>query len=152
MIRITHPRPQAGRQKDLGIEFRDGVAEVTELHPVREQALVQHGYAVEVIEPELIDLEALTVRELRDIADTEGIDLPKGVKKAEMVDLISRAPVAEAIAIELPTVAGWYADPEGAVFYLAEDGSWMSPDSYGADPQTVAGHRPLIATDTPSGD
>lgn len=46
MIRITHPRPQLGRQSALGVEFVDGVATVTELHPERERALLQHGFTV----------------------------------------------------------------------------------------------------------
>lgn len=47
MIRITHPRPERGRQHALGVEFIDGVATVNELHPERELALVQHGHTVE---------------------------------------------------------------------------------------------------------
>lgn len=47
MIRITHPRPQAGRQSFIGVEFIDGVAEAAELHPEREQALLQHGFTIE---------------------------------------------------------------------------------------------------------
>ncbi|MFF3029143.1 hypothetical protein [Microbacterium sp. NPDC057944] len=49
MIRITHPRPQAGRQTSFGVEFVDGVATVDELHPERELALLQHGFAVEKV-------------------------------------------------------------------------------------------------------
>lgn len=47
MLRITHPRPQLGRQKDLGVEFIDGVALVESLHPERELALTQHGFTIE---------------------------------------------------------------------------------------------------------
>mgnify|MGYP001553901316 CR=1 FL=1 len=49
MLRITHPRPQLGRQKDLGIDFIDGVATVDELHPERELALDQHGFTIEKV-------------------------------------------------------------------------------------------------------
>lgn len=90
MIRITHPRPQLGRQSALGINFVDGVAEVAELHPEREQALLQHGFTVEG--GDIVDLNVLTKRELLDIAETEGIDVPKRATRAELVDIISRAP------------------------------------------------------------
>ena len=95
MIRITHPRPQLGRQRALGVEFVDGTAEVTELHPERELALKQHGFSVEG--GDIIDLNVLSRRELLDIADTEGIDVPKRATRAELIDIISRAP-AEPIA------------------------------------------------------
>lgn len=46
-MRILHPRPEQGRQKALGVEFRDGVAVVEDLHPERERALLQHGFTIE---------------------------------------------------------------------------------------------------------
>ena len=46
-MRITHPRPALGRQKFIGIEFRDGYAEVETLHPEVEASLLQHGYGIE---------------------------------------------------------------------------------------------------------
>lgn len=85
MIRITHPRPQLGRQSALGIDFTDGVAEVEELHPERAQALIQHGHDVELVGTKL---ESLSVADLRDIAAVEGIDLPAKAKKAEIIALI----------------------------------------------------------------
>lgn len=88
MIRITHPRPQLGRQKDLGVEFIDGVAEVEELHPERQLALVQHGYGVELVG---IRLEDLTVPELREIADQEGVDLPAKAKKPAIIKALDAA-------------------------------------------------------------
>lgn len=97
MIRITHPRPVLGRQKALGIEFRDGVAEVTELHPERDRALRQHGFEVaEIIEG--IPLESLTRAELLDIAAIEGIDLPSKATKGQIIaaiDAHSGIPVVE---------------------------------------------------------
>ena len=47
MTRILHPHPAMGRQKFIGIEFRDGYAEVATLHPEVEAALLQHGYTIE---------------------------------------------------------------------------------------------------------
>lgn len=50
MIRLLHPRPAHGRQKFVGIEFRDGVAEVEQLHPEVEASLFQHGFTIEKTE------------------------------------------------------------------------------------------------------
>jgi hypothetical protein len=47
MARITHPRPQRGSQKQFGIVFHDGFADVDDLHPVVAAALVQHGFTIE---------------------------------------------------------------------------------------------------------
>ena len=47
IVHITHPHPALGRQKFIGIEFRDGYAEVETLHPEVEAALLQHGYGIE---------------------------------------------------------------------------------------------------------
>ncbi|QXE28942.1 MULTISPECIES: Rho termination factor N-terminal domain-containing protein [Microbacterium] len=99
-MRIIHPRPQLGRQRDLGVEFRDGVATVESLHPERELALRQHGYTIEA-DPEvaapfqealgepIIDLTSLTVPQLRDIAEVEGIELPAKARKDEIVEILA---------------------------------------------------------------
>lgn len=92
MIRITHPRPQAGRQRFLGVEFVDGAAEVADLHPVREQALLQHGATIEL---EGVPLDEMSVRELREFAELEGIDVPKRATKAQIIALITNQPVRE---------------------------------------------------------
>lgn len=92
MIRITHPRPELGRQVFLGVEFRDGVAEVESLHPERELALTQHSCVVaEVVEG--IPLESLTVPELRDICAVEGIEIRARATKPEIIAAINTAPV-----------------------------------------------------------
>ncbi|WP_437582727.1 hypothetical protein ACSAGD_10705 [Paramicrobacterium sp. CJ85] len=49
MYKITHPRPQAGRQVEFGVDFTDGVALVSSLHPVRLQAFKQHRFRVEPV-------------------------------------------------------------------------------------------------------
>lgn len=99
-MRINHPRPQLGRQRDLGVEFIDGVAVVESLHPERERALRQHGYTIEA-DPEveapfqeaigepIIDLTSLTVPQLREIAETEGIDLPAKARKPEIIEILA---------------------------------------------------------------
>lgn len=46
-MRILHPRPTSGRQRFIGVDFRDGVAEVDSLHPERRLALLQHGYTIQ---------------------------------------------------------------------------------------------------------
>jgi hypothetical protein len=88
VIRITHPRPQQGRQSALGVEFVDGSAAVENLHPEREQALIQHGFT---IASDGVPLDSFTVAVLRDIADVEGIDLPAKAKKADIIAAIVAA-------------------------------------------------------------
>ncbi|MDR6867679.1 hypothetical protein J2Y69_002283 [Microbacterium resistens] len=91
MIRILHPRPQAGHQHAFDVDFLDGTATVDDLHPERERALVQHGYEItEYIVGTM--LEDLTVAELRDIADVEGVDLPPKAKKAQIITAIEASP------------------------------------------------------------
>lgn len=92
MIRITHPHPKAGRQRFLGVEFVDGTAQVEGLHPVREQALLQHGATIEL---EGITLDEMTVRELREEAKAWGLEPPRRATKAELIDLIANQPVRE---------------------------------------------------------
>lgn len=103
-MRITHPRPQLGRQRDLGVEFRDGVATVESLHPERELALRQHGYGIDA-DPEveapfqealgepIIDLEKLTRAELRRMLPAES-DVSSKATHAELVDAVAALPVA----------------------------------------------------------
>jgi len=47
MARITHPRPQAGKQTFIGVTFYDGFAEVADLHPEVRAALVLHNFKFE---------------------------------------------------------------------------------------------------------
>jgi hypothetical protein len=90
-FRITHPRPQLGRQNAFQIDFRDGVATVDTLHPERELALRQHGYEVaEIIEG--TKLEDVSVKDLRDLADQHGVDLPSRAKKADIIAAINASP------------------------------------------------------------
>lgn len=96
MARITHPRPQVGTIVDRlgGVIFRDGFAEVDlSDKPNLAAAYAQHGYVVEEPAP-IIDLTKLSARELRDVADVEGIEYPAKATKAQLVDLISRVPAA----------------------------------------------------------
>jgi hypothetical protein len=123
MARITHPRPQLGRQRFLGIEFIDGFAEVEELHAERKQALLQHGFTIKTLmpngitsmdfavpadvdrDPELVDLTELKLPELRNIAGVEGIDFPPKATRAQLIDLISRQPAEPAVGfavVEMP--------------------------------------------------
>lgn len=103
-MRISHPRPQLGRQRDLGVEFRDGVATVDSLHPERELALRQHGFTIEA-DPEveapfqealgepIIDLEKLTRAELRGMLP-EDTGVPAKATHAELVDAVASLPAA----------------------------------------------------------
>lgn len=103
-MRISHPRPQLGRQRDLGVEFRDGVATVDSLHPERELALRQHGFTIEA-DPEIeapfqealgepiIDLEKLTRAQLRAMLP-EDTDVPTKATHGELVDAVGALPAA----------------------------------------------------------
>ncbi|WP_350351883.1 hypothetical protein ABS642_00780 [Microbacterium sp. A8/3-1] len=102
-MRIFHPQPEVGRQSKFDVEFVDGVAAVESLHPERELAFRQHGYRIEAdaeveapyqgeLGDEIVDLTSLTVKELRDIAETEGVDLPPKARKPEIVKILSELP------------------------------------------------------------
>lgn len=92
MFHVHTPEPTTGTTTFLDVEFHDGVAHVEDLHPVRELALIQHGYRVE---HELVGetLESQTVPELRKLAEEEGIDLPPKAKKPEILAALNAAPV-----------------------------------------------------------
>ena len=110
MARIKHPNPLQGTFTDRigGVVFRDGYAEVdlTE-DPNLRDAYLMHGYEVEVADKGTPFFD-LTVPELRDLAETEGIDIPKGAKKAEIVRAFLDAATTEFAVVELPdgTVIG----------------------------------------------
>lgn len=101
-MRINHPRPQLGRQRDLGLEFIDGVAIVESLHPERELALLQHGYTItpdpeveapfqEAIGEPIIDLEKMTKAELRALLP-EDADVHAKASHGDLVKLVSELP------------------------------------------------------------
>lgn len=97
MFHVHTPEPTTGTTTFLDVEFHDGVAHVEDLHPVRELALIQHGYRVE---HELVGetLESQTVPQLRKLAEGEGIDLPPKAKKAEIIEALNAVPVRELTA------------------------------------------------------
>lgn len=64
MMRIVHPRPQLGRQKFIGVEFIDGVAEVESLHPEVQASLLQHGFTIQDLRP----AKKATTKALKDLA------------------------------------------------------------------------------------
>ncbi len=119
-MRINHPRPQLGRQRDLGVEFIDGVAIVESLHPERELALRLHGYTIEA-DPEvevpfqdalgepIVDLTKLTRAELR-ARLPEDADVPAKASHAELVDLVAALP-AEPIPGSIENADGSYTAP-----------------------------------------
>jgi hypothetical protein len=90
-FRITHPRPQLGRQTAFQVDFRDGVAEVDTLHPERELALRQHGFEVAEIVT-ATKLGELHVAELRQLAEDHEVTLPGKAKKAEIIAAIDASP------------------------------------------------------------
>lgn len=89
MARIHHPNPTLGTTLPQvgGVVFRDGVADVDLTgKPNLQSFYEQHGYE---IEPDTVPLDDLTVRELRDIADVEGVDVPAKAKKSEIIAALS---------------------------------------------------------------
>jgi hypothetical protein len=101
-MRINHPRPELGRQHDLGVDFTDGVAIVESLHPERELALRQHGFTIEAdldveapfqeaLGEPIIDLTSLTKAELRALLP-EDAEVPKRVNHADLVALVAALP------------------------------------------------------------
>lgn len=82
MIRIRHAQPQLGRQRFVGIDFRDGTAEVESLDPIVEQTLLQHGYT---IEQELDEVEPVP-----EVSDKPKTSKPRGRKPS--VEIKDEAP------------------------------------------------------------
>lgn len=92
MFHVHTPQPSTGTTTFLDVEFHDGVAHLEDLHPVRELALIQHGYCV-VREIVGETLESQTVPQLRELAEQEGIALSPKAKKAEIIEALNAAPV-----------------------------------------------------------
>lgn len=90
-MRILHPRPKPGRQKALGVEFIDGVAEVESLHPERRLALIQHGYSIEETPAERdAPKRGRRVRQTADVPDIAEIE-PEAVIEAVGANSVSEA-------------------------------------------------------------
>lgn len=90
-MKITHPRPEAGRQTFIGVEFRDGVAFVDELHPERRLALIQHGATIEeepILDAIVTPLADLTKAELQQLAAANDTTVPPKATKAAILDLL----------------------------------------------------------------
>lgn len=129
-MRIFHPRPQPGRQKFIGVEFRDGVAEVDELHPERRTALIMHGYTIEEDSvAETVPLPELTVAELREIARFEGVELPTRAKKADIVAALEVGRLAE----DIIDLGHGGVVPEGLVLSEPDEREAFIPDSASKD-------------------
>lgn len=137
-MRIIHPQAVAGRQTAFDVEFTDGVATVESLHPERELALRQHGFRFEedpeVVAPyhgglgePIVDLNAMTIAQLREIAEMDGIDLPSKAKHAEIVEILSRVP-AKPIPGSVENGDGSFVSPGVPDFGKAElrDGIWAA--------------------------
>lgn len=102
MIRIVAPEYTPGRSTFLDVDFLDGVAEVDELHPVRAQALEQHGYVLtdevgevpsedEVGGTAIVNLNDLTVPELRGLIGDRA-EIPAKARKPELVAIAAALP------------------------------------------------------------
>lgn len=122
MFHVHTPQPSTGTTTFLDVEFHDGVAHLEDLHPVRELALIQHGYCV-VREIVGETLESQTVPQLRELAEQEGIVLSPKAKKAEIIQALSDAPARVLSADDL--AVGDFAGIPGHV--QNADGSVSAP-------------------------
>lgn len=90
MIRLVASNPRFSGER-AGVRFRNGEAEVGSLTGLQRAAMRRLG--IRVIEPEPGDapnaLGELTVRELRELADSRGVQLPKYARKAEIIAVLS---------------------------------------------------------------
>lgn len=105
MARITHPRFQAGRVTEFGIEFIDGFAE-TDLgdNEVLRLALVQHGFGID----ETVGLDDRTVAELRTELEDLGYDVKTSWRKPELIERLAqhRELNTEKVSEGYPTIVG----------------------------------------------
>lgn len=121
MIKITAPEPRpVGATRFLDVDFVDGVAEVAELHPIRHEALIQHGYTVgpevgavpspdEPGQTAIVDLNDLTIAQLRELAG-DRVEIPSRATKDEIVALVAGLP-AEPIPGSIDNGDGSFTHP-----------------------------------------
>lgn len=89
MIRLEAKNPRFTGVR-AGVRFRDGTAQVAVLTGEQRQAMRKFGITiVEAPPPAPNALGELTVRELRRLADSRGVRLPKNPRKADIVTLLS---------------------------------------------------------------
>jgi hypothetical protein len=144
-MRIIHPRPELGRQTMFDVDFIDGVANVDSLHPERELAFRQHGFAIEAdlgveapfqedLGEPIVDLAALTKTQLRDMLP-EDADISARASKADLIDAVSRQPaepIPGSIEIGQGVFIGTATDniaPGGLV--LGDVAAFAEPDAVG---------------------
>jgi hypothetical protein len=104
IIGAAHDRLAKHMEDLLALVLEAPVAEVqapkASGKPVPKKEVVEtvEEVAEEVAEDEEqgIDLEALSLKELKSLADEQEIEYPKGVKKAALIDIIEKALVEEA--------------------------------------------------------
>jgi len=103
-MRVTHPRPELGRQMFLDVEFIDGTAEVLALHPERRLALEQHGFVIDdTVQPEL---GKMTKGALVALAEANHVDLPSRVSAKDIRGILGEKIVPP------PTDVGIESGPE----------------------------------------
>lgn len=145
-MRIIHPRPELGRQTKFDVDFIDGVATVETLHPEREFAFRQHGFAIQAdlgveapfqedLGEPIVDLTKLTKTQLRGMLP-EDADISARASKTELIDAVSRQP-ADPIPGSIEIAQGEWANgeadsglaPGGVV--LGDIGSFAETDAVG---------------------
>lgn len=118
MARITHPRPQAGKQTFIGVTFHDGFAEVDlRGKDILAQALVQHGYTI--------------LHSLDDVATEFGVDLAERPAQTAKRSGKGKAANSEKAAEQVTAHAdGSFTVPDGYSGALPDaDPSLYGPDS-----------------------
>ena len=89
MIKVTLPAHHAHKTLIAGVGFCDGVATVKRLPASTRRYLNLIGATIET--EKVNPLEGLRVTELREHAADQGIDLPAGATKAEIIATIDAA-------------------------------------------------------------
>ncbi|RFA12161.1 hypothetical protein B7R22_17180 [Subtercola boreus] len=161
MARIKHPNPPSkGTFIDRlgGLKFYDGYAYVDLADkPNLHAALIQHKYDIEydvddlfTDQPEEITatmLEDLTIAELRDIANVEGIDIPKQARKK--AEIISAIEACQTIRILEDGQAP--AEPLNADSTVSGETVTLPSDSFGLLPPAPAGATANAVADPADG-
>lgn len=87
--RITAPEPFTGRIAEL--VFIEGAATAEALTGAQRLYFATHGYEVTEAEPDIDPLGALTVAQLRERAEAQGIDLAGATLKADIIAALNEA-------------------------------------------------------------
>jgi uncharacterized protein YcsI (UPF0317 family) len=94
MVTISLPARLAGDRVLAGIRFTGGTATVERLASSTRRYFEVVGATIadgDAAAPAQVDLQTLNVPDLRDIAETEGIDVPARARKADIIGALESA-------------------------------------------------------------